>query len=179
LTNILPTPENIDIDCLNPYSHSKFLGEELFRYYWKMYKIDSVIFRYFNVFGERSPVKGQYAPVVGIFLNQKSKNESLTIVGDGSKKRDFIHVSDIVDINIKAMEYNVNSKLESCTINVGFGENLSIKEIADSISLNQIYLPNREGEAGNTLADISKAKKILKFEPKVSIKKWIKGYDNN
>lgn len=108
LTNQLPTSENASIDCLNPYSHSKFLGEELFRQYWKIHKIDSVIFRYFNVFGERSPINGQYAPVVGIFLNQLKNNKNLTIVGDGFKMRDFIYVGDIVDVNIDAMTLNID-----------------------------------------------------------------------
>ena len=130
LTNHLPTSENTLIDCLNPYAHSKYTGEELFRQYWKEYNVDSVIFRYFNVFGERSPIKGQYAPVVGIFLNQLKNNTDLTIVGDGLKKRDFIYVGDIVSANIDAMNYNGN--LESKTINIGsgrwVGENLLFRE---------------------------------------------------
>ena len=172
LTKELPTTEEANIDCINPYAHSKFLGEELFRYYSKIHDVDSVIFRYFNVFGERSPIKGQYAPVVGIFLNQSKKGERLTIVGDGCKKRDFIHVYDIVDANIKAM--NHKNDLKSTTINIGSGTNMTIKEIADLISINQINIPIREGEAENTLADINKAKSILNFEPKTFIENWIK-----
>lgn len=172
LTNQLPTSENVSIDCLNPYAHSKYTGEELFRQYWKEYNIDSVIFRYFNVFGERSPIKGQYAPVVGIFLNQLKNNTDLTIVGDGMKKRDFIYVGDIVTANIDAMNYNGN--LESKTINIGSGSNITIKDIADLISDNQIHIETRPGEAENTLADITNAKYILDFKPKTNVKDWIK-----
>jgi UDP-glucose 4-epimerase len=172
LTKNLPTTENNEIDCLNPYSHSKFLGEELFRYYKKVYGVESVIFRYFNVFGERSPSKGQYAPVVGIFLNQFKKNEPLSIVGDGEKKRDFIHVSDIADINIKAMLYDNN--LSSKVINVGFGKNFSIKYIAGMISKDHIHIAPREGEADNTLADISTLKSLFNFVPQNDIISWIK-----
>jgi UDP-glucose 4-epimerase len=172
LTDNLPTIEDNSIDCLNPYSHSKYVGEELFRYYWKIHKLDSVVLRYFNVFGERSPIKGQYAPVVGIFLNQFNKKENLTIVGDGMKLRDFIYVGDICDANILSM--NCEFKLEANTINIGSGLNFSIKQIADSISFNQISIEEREGEAENTLADISKSNKILNFRPKVMILDWIR-----
>lgn len=172
LTDQLPTSENVSIDCLNPYAHSKYTGEELFRQYWKEYNVDSVIFRYFNVFGERSPIKGQYAPVVGIFLNQLKNNTDLTIVGDGLKKRDFIYVGDIVTANIDAMNYEGN--LESKTINIGSGSNITIKEIADLISNNQVHIEPRPGEAENTLADITIAKILLNFNPKTDVKDWIK-----
>jgi UDP-glucose 4-epimerase len=172
LTNQLPTSESVSIDCLNPYAHSKYTGEELFRQYWKEYSVDSVIFRYFNVFGERSPIKGQYAPVVGIFLNQLKNNTDLTIVGDGLKKRDFIYVGDIVTANIDAMNYNGN--LESKTINIGSGSNITIKEIADLISNNQVHIDTRSGEAENTLADITIARNLLDFNPKTDVKEWIK-----
>lgn len=171
LTNSLPTQEDSPIDCLNPYSHSKFFGEELFRYYWKIHGVDSVIFRYFNVFGERSPTKGQYAPVVGIFLNQLKSHQKLTIVGDGNKKRDFIHVSDVIDANVSAMEYS--SDLRATTINIGSGKSISILELAQAISNDYINIESREGEAENTLADISKAEKLLGFKPKVDIVDWI------
>ena len=172
LTDQLPTSENVSIDCLNPYAHSKYTGEELFRQYWKEYNVDSVIFRYFNVFGERSPIKGQYAPVVGIFLNQLKNNTDLTIVGDGLKKRDFIYVGDIVTANIDAMNYEGN--LESKTINIGSGSNITIKEIADLISNNKVHIDPRPGEAENTLADITIAKILLNFNPKTDVKDWIK-----
>jgi UDP-glucose 4-epimerase len=171
LTNNLPTFENQNYDCLNPYSHSKLLGEEILRYYTKVNNLDSIIFRYFNVFGERSPIKGQYAPVVGIFLNQEKNKLPLTVVGDGLRKRDFVHVYDIVDANIAAMNHKQN--LLSETINVGRGRNISIIDLAKMISNNIVYIPDRIGEAENTLADISKLKSVLNFEPKIDIKKWI------
>lgn len=172
LTDKLPTNEKVEIDCLNPYSHSKFLGEELFRYYAKMYNLENVIFRYFNVFGERSPIKGQYAPVVGIFLNQRKNKQKLSVTGDGKKKRDFIHVSDVAEANIKAMESKLPSK--TVTINLGSGKNISIVDLAKIISNDIIFIPPRDGEAENTLAKISKAKQILGFKPKINIINWIK-----
>jgi UDP-glucose 4-epimerase len=172
LTNRLPTSEDTPVDCLNPYAHSKYLGEELFRQYWKTHQVDSVIFRYFNVFGEKSPVKGQYAPVIGIFLNQMRNNMDLTIVGDGLKKRDFIYVGDVVTANLNAMMFSGN--LESRIINIGSGNNITIKEMANLISDNHLHIDNRMGEAENTLADISVAKNLLDFIPKTNVINWIK-----
>ena len=167
----LPTKETESIDCLNPYSHSKFQGEELFRQYYKMYGLDSVIFRYFNVFGERSPVKGQYAPVVGIFINQMKQSKPLTIVSDGLRKRDFIYVGDIVDVNVSGIFYD--GVIGASTFNIGSGENISIYDIARIISDNCIHLEDRPGEADNTLANISKAKEVLGFSPKTDVTNWI------
>jgi nucleoside-diphosphate-sugar epimerase len=172
MSSKLPTSEDDIVSCLNPYSHSKFLGEELFRHYSENYSVDSVIFRYFNVFGERSPIKGQYAPVVGIFLNQYRNDLELTITGNGSKKRDFIHVIDVADANILAMKYN--GKLNSKTINIGSGKNISINDIAKQISNKIKYVPARDGEVENTLADTYLSENIIKFKPKIDLNEWIK-----
>ena len=95
-----PNHENQPDDCLNPYSVSKVAGEKLCKMYTELFGLKTIIFRYFNVYGERSPIRGQYAPVIGIFLRQKRDGESLTIVGDGEQRRDFTHVSDVVQANI-------------------------------------------------------------------------------
>lgn len=171
LTDNLPTQENQQSDCLNPYSHSKLLGEDILRYYYNNYKLDSVIFRYFNVFGERSPIKGQYAPVVGIFLNQKINNQPLTVVGDGKRKRDFVHVKDVATANILTLEYTKDFGAE--VVNVGTGRNISILEIAKLISDNITFIPDRPGEAENTLADITKLEKLLEFKPNIDIKNYL------
>jgi UDP-glucose 4-epimerase len=171
LTEKLPTDEQCEIDCLNPYASTKFCGEEMIRVYTKLYGIDSCIFRYFNVFGERSPTKGIYSPVIGIFLNQLKNNTLLTIVGDGEQRRDFVHVHDIVQANILA--FNHKEKINGSTFNVGSGVNYSMNEIASFISDNSIHIPFREGEARHTLANISKIKNVLDFNPRVDVKKWI------
>lgn len=168
----IPTDENNQIDCLNPYSATKFAGEEMIRMFTKLYKVDSCIFRYFNVFGERSPTKGLYAPVVGIFLNQYKNKQKLTVVGSGQQKRDFVHVNDVVNANLLALNYK--NTLNANVFNIGSGKNYSINQIAKMVDKNIKYIPNRLGECKNTLADISKAKKILKYSPKIDIKDWIK-----
>ena len=171
LNETVPIDETAPIDCLNPYSATKFCGEELCRMYSKLYKLDTLIFRYFNVYGERSPTAGQYAPVVGIFLRQKADGTPLTIVGSGTQRRDYVHVSDIVKANILGMQ--AEGPILGQVFNVGTGRNYSVNEIAGMISNNTIHIPERPGEAKTTLANIQKIQKMLRFNPEISIENWL------
>ena len=168
-----PNHEDQPDDCLNPYSVSKVSGEKLCSMYTKLFGLNTVIFRYFNVYGERSPLKGQYAPVIGIFLRQKNDNEPLTIVGDGEQRRDFTHVSDVVSANIIAAVSEVADENYGQLYNIGNGTNYSINEIADSISSNQVNIPPRVGEARTTLANNNKMRKVFNWEPKTNLFEWI------
>jgi UDP-glucose 4-epimerase len=168
-----PNDENQPDDCLNPYSVSKVAGEKLCKMYTDLFGLKTIIFRYFNVYGERSPVKGQYAPVIGIFLQQKRDNQPLTIVGDGEQRRDFTHVSDIVQANILAATKNIDDEFYGQLYNVGNGVNYSINEIAEAISNNTINIPPRIGEARTTLANNEKLKTVFGWEPKVDLFDWI------
>jgi len=131
------------------------------------------MFRYFNIYGERQPLKGQYAPVIGIFLRQKEAGEQLTIVGDGTQRRDFTNVNDVVRANIMAAETD-NKDAIGEVFNIGTGRNNSVNDIADMIHLNQTNIPPREGEAKTTLADVSKIKSMIGWEAQVKIEDWIK-----
>lgn len=168
-----PNNENQNDDCLNPYSVSKVSGEKLCSMYNKLFGLKTVMFRYFNVYGNRSPLRGQYAPVIGIFLRQRGDNESLTIVGDGEQRRDFTHVSDVVQANVLAATVDVDDSCYGQLYNVGNGVNYSINEIADAISDNQINIPPRIGESRVTLADNTKLKTTFGWEPKVNLMNWI------
>ena len=169
-----PNHENQPDDCLNPYSVSKVAGEKLCKMYTKLFGLKTVIFRYFNVYGERQPIKGQYAPVIGIFLRQRKDGESLTIVGDGEQRRDFTHVSDVVQANILAATKDVDDEFYGELYNVGNGVNYSINEIANVISDNQINIPPRIGEARTTLANNGKLRTIFEWRPQVNLMDWIK-----
>ncbi len=170
--NPCPNTEDQPDDCLNPYSVSKIAGEKLCKMYTELFGLQTIIFRYFNVFGERAPRKGQYSPVTGIFLRQKSSGEPLTIVGDGEQRRDFIYVGDIADANLLAAISNLKQSDFGQVYNLGSGKNVSINEIASYISNDIKYIPSREGEVKENLANIEKVKKLLNWEPKVSIKDW-------
>lgn len=169
-----PNHENQPDDCLNPYSVSKVAGEKLCKMYTKLFGLKTVVFRYFNVYGERSPMRGHYAPVIGIFLRQRKDGEPLTIVGDGEQRRDFTHVSDVVQANILAATKDVDEQFYGGTYNVGNGENYSINEIANAISDNQINIPPRIGEAKTTLANNGKLRTIFGWRSQVNLMDWIK-----
>jgi len=171
--NKYPNYETDPNDCLNPYSVSKVAGEELCTLYTKLYGLKTIILRYFNVYGERSPTTGQYAPVIGIFLRQKDAGEPLTIVGDGLQRRDFVHVQDVANANLMAAFANLEEECYGQVYNIGNGENISILEIAQMISDNYIHIPPRDGEARTTLACIEKAKNTFGWSPDLNVKQWI------
>lgn len=170
LINPVPSTEDMRPDCLNPYSVSKIAGEEICKIYSSLYGLSTVVFRYFNVYGPREPIKGPYAPLIGLFLRQQRANEPLTIVPDGHQRRDFIHVDDIVNANLMAC---FNEVLYHTLLNVGTGKSYSVKEIARMISINTKFIDERPGEARETLADISKIKRELQWEPKKDLKEYI------
>ena len=171
--NPYPNVETQPDDCLNPYSASKAAGEKFCKMYTDLYRLETVILRYFNVFGQRSPARGQYAPVIGIFQRQKEAGEPLTLVGDGSQKRDFIHVEDVARANYIAATADLGDHIGE-VFNIGSGKNYSIKDIADVISDNQVFIPKRSGEMETTLADITKVESVMGWKPEIDVLEWIK-----
>jgi UDP-glucose 4-epimerase len=187
LMNTPPLVETMPNDCLNPYSVTKTGGEELCKMYSKLYGLETIIFRYFNVYGERQPLRGQYAPVIGIFLRQQAAGEPMTIVGDGEQRRDFVHVSDVVEANIKASrfvvpEYDTQDN-DSChayrgwqwgqIYNIGTETNHSVNQIAELIGGETVNIPPRTGESRITLANANKAREHLGWTPKIRLEDWI------
>jgi UDP-glucose 4-epimerase len=175
LNNTPPLIETMPNDCLNPYSVTKVGGEELCKMYSKLYGLETIIFRYFNVYGERQPLRGQYAPVIGIFLRQRAAGESITVVGDGEQRRDFIHVGDVVEANIKASQFVAPENLWEWgqVYNIGTGTNHSINQIAALIGGEKMHIDPRPGECRITLANTNKAKEHLGWTPKIRLEDWI------
>ena len=172
LKNDIPLKEDMPNDCLNPYSVTKTAGEELCKMYTRLFNLETVTFRYFNVYGPRQPLKGQYAPVIGIFLRQKAAGEDMTIVGDGTQRRDFTHVDDIVEANIRASDLT-NRDVIGETINVGSGTNYSVNDVAEMIGGNTVILEARPGESKTTQACTVKIENLLKFKPGDKLKQYI------
>jgi UDP-glucose 4-epimerase len=172
--NSVPNSESQPDDCLNPYSASKAAGEKACRLYWDLFGLESVVFRYFNIYGPREPRKGQYAPVIGIFARQRAAGEPLTIVGDGLQRRDFTHVSDVVSANVLASSADLPKEEFGTVFNVGTGRNHSILELAGMISDRTTFLPERPGEMRETLADNAKTARLLGWEPSVTLESYIR-----
>jgi UDP-glucose 4-epimerase len=167
-----PFTTDMDVDCLNPYSMSKWMGEKVCSLYNDLYGFSSIVLRYFNVYGPREPLKGQYAPVIGLFKRQSALEESMTIVGSGNQRRDFTYISDVVAANISAM----NSSVKSGIYNIGTGKNYSINQIAKMIGGDFIHIERRPAEIEETLASIEKACLELKWKPKFSLPDIINEY---
>ena len=176
--NKTPNSEMQPDDCLNPYSVSKVAGEKLCKMYTDLFGLKTVIFRYFNVYGERQPLRGQYAPVIGIFLRQRAAGEKLTIVGDGEQRRDFTHVSDVVHANYLAAVTDIKDEDYGEVYNVGNGTNYSVNQVARMVTCldNRItYIPERPGEARETLAQNTLLRLIFGWRPTVDLEDWING----
>lgn len=171
LKNEPPLVETMPKDCLNPYSVSKTAGEELCKMYNDLFGLETITFRYFNVYGPRQCTKGQYAPVIGLFLRQKANGEPMTVVGDGLQTRDYTHVYDVVKANILATE---------CTeglgevINIGTGTSYSVLDLVGMIQGEHVHIPPRIGESRHTKANNEKAKRILKWEPTETLEEYLK-----
>ena len=174
-TDNLPSKENDPINPISPYANQKYYGELCCKMFSKVYGVETVSLRYFNVYGERQNLGGAYATVVGIFINQLLKSESLTINGDGNQRRDFTYVGDVVSANILASSSKKIGKGES--INIGSGKNISINELAKMIGGSAIH-QDPVNEPFANLADINKAKKLLDWEPLMDLNSWIEKYKN-
>ena len=168
-----PHVEALPDDCMNPYSVSKVNGEKLCKMYTDLFGLETIIFRYFNVYGDRQPIKGQYAPVIGIFLRQSESDQELTIVGDGEQRRDFVNVKDVVQANILAATKQLDKDALGQVYNVGSGINYSVNEIAKMISDFTVNIDARPGEAKETIAHISRIKGTLGWEPTIKVEDWI------
>ncbi len=174
--NPYPNVETQPDDCLNPYSVSKVNGEKLCKMYTDLFGVKTISFRYFNIYGERQPLRGQYAPVIGIFLRQLSAGEPLTIVGDGEQRRDFTYVGDVVTANVLAATAEVEDSAFGQVYNIGTGSNYSVNQVASMISDNTVNIPPRIGEARTSLADNNKMRNTFGWEPKMKLEDWISGH---
>lgn len=159
-----PTSEEENCNPEYPYALTKYLAEQQILHWSKIYKIASISLRFFNVYGPRSRTSGTYGAVFGVFLKQRLENKPFTIVGDGNQTRDFTYVTDVVNAMIMAS----NSKIQNDVFNIGSDNTYSINYLTDLLEGKKEYIPKRPGEPDCTFADITKAKNILKWFPKIS-----------
>ena len=156
----------------SPYAWSKYSGEELCKLYSSVYDLSTAICRFYNVYGPYQLEDGDYSTVLGIFEKQYREGKPLTITADGEQRRDFTYIDDIVDGLVKCSEHNFKAEF----FELGKGVNYSINEIADMFGKDypREYISARKGEYDVTLADYSKAKLKLGWEPNGDITQYIK-----
>ena len=164
-----PTTEETVISPQYPYALSKYLGEQVFFHWQKLYGIGGLSLRLFNVYGTRSRTNGSYGAVLGVFLAQKMGNKPLTIVGDGSQKRDFTFVGDVAEAFVLAGE----SQATDMAINIGTSNPVSVNRLANLIGGSTVHVAKRPGEPDLTHADINRARKVLNWDPKINLEQGI------
>jgi len=165
-----PTSETAEARPQYPYAFTKYISEQYALFWSRLYKLPVVSLRYFNVYGTRARTNNTYGAVFKVFLKQKLENKPLTIVGDGSQTRDFVYVTDVVKANLIAAESDINGEV----INIGTGNPQSVNYLVKLIGGPTAYIPKRPGEPDSTHADITKAKKLLKWKPEVSFEEGVK-----
>lgn len=169
---ILPLKEEMIPNPISPYALQKLTGEQFAELFTKLYKIPIISLRYFNVYGSRIDFDSDYSLVIGKFLKQKEGGKPLTIFGDGEQTRGFCYVDDVVEANILAMDSDRLKGGE--VINISSGESYSVNYLAKLIGGEVQYLPLRSGDVLHTKADISLAKDLLDWEPRVSFEEGFK-----
>ncbi len=177
-TLTLPKREDMPPSPQSPYALSKLIGEHLCRLFWNLYGLETVSLRYFNIFGPRQDPTSQYAAVIPRFITALLNGEPPTIYGDGEQTRDFTFVDNCVQANLlAATAENVAGEV----INVGSGKQTSVNELfrlirqlvgADAIE--PFYAPPRPGDVRHSLADITKAREKLGYEPRIPLEEGLR-----
>ncbi len=175
----LPKVEDKIGKPLSPYAVTKYVNELYAKVYADLYAMEPVGLRYFNIFGPRQNPNGPYAAVIPLFAEAVLKNEPPTINGDGSHSRDFTYVDNAVQANILSL-FTDNKKAVNQVYNIACGEQTSLNELFDGLrkeagsNLKPIHGPERKGDVKHSLADISKAKELLGYNPKISVQEGLK-----
>jgi nucleoside-diphosphate-sugar epimerase len=174
-SNVLPKKEDMPTFPISPYGVSKLAAECYCRAFANVYSLNTVSLRYFNVYGPRQR-SGHYSGVIPNFIEKVSRGESPVIYGDGNQTRDFTFVQDVVVANISALETEVEP---GQVINIAGGNPVSVNEVFQTIvqitekKVEPAYQPERKGDIKKSFADISKARKLLGYEPKFKLKEGL------
>jgi UDP-glucose 4-epimerase len=169
----IPTSENAPIQCDNPYALQKYAAEQYCLMLGARWGVPAVSLRMFSVYGPRSYIPGNplsaYSPVIGVFSHQRAGGGPLTITGDGLQARDFVHAYDVARAFLMAAESDVAGEV----FNVGVGDTITVKALADLMFPEHTHLPERPAEARITHADIGKIKRMLGWKPEIPVAKGL------
>ncbi|MGA2678371.1 MAG: SDR family oxidoreductase [Sedimentisphaerales bacterium] len=176
-TPTLPKVETMPVNPLSPYAAAKLMCEYYCSVFYKVFGLETISLRYFNVFGPHQDPTSQYAAAIPAFVTSILKDAPPTIYGDGEQSRDFTYVDNVVEANLLAARAK---QTKGEVINIACGETITVNAIIDMINkivgknVKPTYLPSRKGDVKHSLADITQAKKLIGFKPVVSFKDGLK-----
>ena len=176
-TPILPKREDIPAHPISPYAITKYAGEQYCRVFFELYGLETVALRYFNVFGPKQNPRSQYAAAIPLFISAHLSGEAPSIYGDGEQSRDFTFVENVVQANLLACHAE---KAPGHSFNIACGQATTINGLVELIrhylasNIKPIYTAPRKGDVCHSLADITKARQILGYEPKVDMKEGLR-----
>ena len=185
-TSTLPKVETMPTDPLSPYAAAKLVGEYYCSVFYKVFGLETISLRYFNVFGPHQDPTSQYAAAIPAFVTAILKDESPTVYGDGEQSRDFTYIDNVVHANLLAARAK---QTKGEVINIACGQAVTVNAIIGMINkivgkeVKPVYADSRPGDVKHSLADITSAQNLISFEPIVSfeegLQKAIEWYRNN
>jgi nucleoside-diphosphate-sugar epimerase len=173
----LPRREDASPDPISPYAVAKLAAERYCVSASRVYPLETVALRYFNVFGPRQDPHSQYAAVVPRFISAVAAGEPVPIYGDGEQSRDFTYVANVVEANLLAADAD---GVSGAILNVATGESATVNELAETIGsilgkpVEKAYLAPREGDVRDSLADVGEARRLLGFEPRIGLEEGLR-----
>jgi nucleoside-diphosphate-sugar epimerase len=171
-TPVLPKREDMPPDPLSPYALQKFAGERYCQLYFKLYGLETICLRYFNVFGPSQDPYSEYSAVIPKFASRLREGAPLIVYGDGEQSRDFTYVDNVVEANLLALRA---ARAAGSVINIGCGERITLNRLIKNLEeifqarATVSYEPRRPGDVRDSLADINLARQLLGYEPKVAV----------
>lgn len=181
----LPKVEEVIGKPLSPYAITKYVNELYADVFSRTYGMECIGLRYFNVFGRRQDPNGAYAAVIPLFVKKLMQHESPVINGDGEYSRDFTYIDNVIQMNLRAMETD-NPDAVNQVYNTAYGERTTLNQLVESLKeylsehdpaiaeVEVIHGPNRAGDIPHSLASIDKAKNLLGYDPRFSMKQGLK-----
>ena len=176
-TQVLPKREDMASNPLSPYALQKFVGERYCKLYYDLYGFETVSLRYFNVFGPSQDPWSEYSAVIPKFATRLQRGQSLVVYGDGEQSRDFTYIDNVVEANFLAIKA---ARAAGTVMNVGCGESLTLNRLIGFLEeILQVqavvdYEPARQGDVKHSLADISLARDVLGYQPRVTVREGLR-----
>ena len=176
-TEVLPKSEEMPANPLSPYALQKWVGERYCSLYHELYGLETVSLRYFNVFGPRQDPYSEYSAVIPKFITKLLAKEPITVYGDGEQSRDFTYIDNVIEANLLALRVP-NAPGEVC--NIGCGQRVTLNQLIRileellGVRAQVTYAPAKPGDVRHSLADISKATRVLGYVPKTEIEEGLK-----